>query len=246
MSTTQEHQGSHGRDVGQKVSWEYHGRADALVGTGATAAERALSYGSAFVLMTLIVGADLMRENPIAVSGLQMALLAIFAFDIAGGAVANMLNSCKRLYHSRTRPEDGVLIRGLKNPILFTAIHIHPVVIAWALDGSVAVGVIWYLALQLAVWGVLAAPLYLRRPLATAMVMLAVAAEQLFLPLGAGLAWVIPALFLKMVLAHAVQEEPYAAQSKHTTSGGRTAAERAIAAVPHRERGRRDVDQLLR
>lgn len=62
--------------------------------------------------------------------------------------------------------------------------------------------------------GVLATPLYLRRALATAVSMLAIIGAPLVLPLGAGLGWVVPALFVKLVLAHAVREEPYAAPSQ--------------------------------
>lgn len=197
-----------------QVTWHYSGRTDGLVGTGATAAERALGYGGAAVLTLVIVWADLAREEPVAQAGWQVALLALFAFDIAGGAVANMLNSCKRLYHSPPRPEDGAVLRALKNPRLFTALHVHPVLVAWAFGGSFAHAAIWYLLLQFAVWGVLAAPLYLRRALAMAVSMLAILCSPLVLPVGPGLDWVVPALFVKLVLAHAVREEPYAAPSQ--------------------------------
>ncbi|WBQ13113.1 hypothetical protein L2D00_00145 [Hyphomonadaceae bacterium BL14] len=197
-----------------QVTWHYSGRIDGLVGTGATGAERALGYGSAAVLTLLIVGDDLLRVEPVAQAGWQVALLALFAFDIAGGAVANMLNSCKRLYHSPPRPEEGAILRALKNPRLFTALHVHPLLIVWAFGGSLAHAAIWYLLLQVAVWGVLATPLYLRRALATAVSMLAIIGAPLVLPLGAGLGWVVPALFVKLVLAHAVREEPYAAPSQ--------------------------------
>ena len=136
-----------------QVTWHYSGRIDGLVGTGATGAERALGYGSAAVLTLLIVGDDLLRVEPVAQAGWQVALLALFAFDIAGGAVANMLNSCKRLYHSPPRPEEGAILRALKNPRLFTALHVHPLLIVWAFGGSLAHAAIWYLLLQVAVWG---------------------------------------------------------------------------------------------
>lgn len=197
-----------------RVTWHYSGRADALVGTGATGAERALGYGSAAVLALVIVGADLLRADPVAQAGWQVALLAVFAFDIAGGAVANMLNACKRLYHSPLRTEDGAVLRALKNPRLFTALHVHPLLIVLAFGGSLANAAIWYLLLQAAVWGVLAAALYLRRAVATAVSMLAIVCAPLVLQLGPGLDWVVPALFVKLVLAHAVREEPYAAPSQ--------------------------------
>lgn len=47
-----------------------------------------------------------------------------------------------------------------------------------------------------------------------AVLTLAILCAQLVLPLGPGLDWVVPALFVKLVLAHAVREEPYAAPSQ--------------------------------
>lgn len=196
------------------VTWDYSGPTDGLVGTGATPAERLIGYGGATLMTLLVVAADLLSPTPVATMGWHLAVLAFFAYDIAGGAAANMLNSCKRLYHSPPRPEDGRLLGALKDARIFTAIHIHPVVIAAVFGGSLPASFAWYLLLQLAVWTVLAAPLYLRRGLATALTMLAILIEQTLLPLGSGLDWVIPALFIKMVIGHAVQEEPYAALSQ--------------------------------
>ncbi|MEM1150405.1 MAG: hypothetical protein AAGI03_07585 [Pseudomonadota bacterium] len=196
------------------VTWHYGGRTDGLVGTGATSAERLMGYGTALVLTAVIVGADMMRGSPVAATWWQIGILAFFAYDIAGGAVANMLNSCKRLYHSPRKPTEGALLGALKDARVFTGIHVHPIIIAATLGGSVANSVIWYLALQVAVWLTLATPLYLRRAAATALVMVAILVHQIWLPLGMGLEWVIPALFIKMVLGHAVQEETYAAPSQ--------------------------------
>ena len=214
MPTTAEPRCRDTRRADGQVTWLYSGRTDALVGTGATAAERALGYGGAAVLTLVILGVDFLRADPVAQGGWRVALLALFAFDIAGGAVANMLNSCKRLYHSPPRSEDGAALRALKRPRVFTALHVHPLLIAWAFGGSLAIAASWYVLLQVAVWAVLAAPLYLRRALATAVSMLAILCEPLVPPLGPGLDWVVPALFVKLVLAHAVREEPYAAPSQ--------------------------------
>ncbi len=193
------------------ITWHYEGRTDGLVGTGATGAERLLGYGTAGVLTAIIVGADLMRATPVATAWWQMAVLAFFAYDVAGGAVANMLNSCKRFYHAPRHPREAGLLCVLKDARVFTGIHVHPIIIAATLGGSVFVSIGWYLALQGAVWVTLATPLYLRRAAATAWTMVATLVHQFWVPLGPGLEWVIPALFIKMVMGHAVREEPYAA-----------------------------------
>ena len=87
------------------IQWSYTGVADPLCGTGATRAERMLAYGFAAFFTAIILAADFYRDVPIA-EGWRVALLAFFAFDIAGGAVANMLNSCKRFYHGQLQPGD--------------------------------------------------------------------------------------------------------------------------------------------
>ncbi|GGX52314.1 hypothetical protein GCM10007385_21230 [Tateyamaria omphalii] len=193
-----------------QINWSYSGGIDPLCGTGATAAERILAYGMATVFTGIILVADQSRNIPIA-EGWQIALLAFFAFDIAGGAVANMLNSCKRFYHTPLQSGEGMSARLAKNPMLFTVIHVHPIIIAYALGGNVLNSVIWYALLLVSVTTVLFAPLYLRRAAATGLTVLALLGNQLLLPLGGGLEWFIPCLFIKMVLGHAVQEEPYRA-----------------------------------
>lgn len=190
------------------IQWSYSGFADPLCGTGATRAERLLAYGMATLFTAIILAADFYRDAPIA-EGWRIALLAFFAFDIAGGAVANMLNSCKRFYHSQLQPGEGFGARIAKNTTVFTAIHIHPVIAAYFFGGSVFNAVIWYVLLQAAVAVTLATPLYLRRAGATAITLLAMLGDQLLLPLGAGLEWFVPCLFIKLALGHAVQEEPY-------------------------------------
>lgn len=190
------------------IEWSYTGAADPLCGTGATPAERWLAYGMATLFTVIILVTDLYRDTPIA-EGWSIALLAFFAFDIVGGAVANMLNSCKRFYHSDLKAGEGRGARLAKNPVLFTAIHIHPIIAAYFFDGSVLTAIVWYVLLQVSVAVTLAMPLYLRRAGATAITILALLGSQSFLPLGAGLEWFIPCLFIKMVLGHAVKEEPY-------------------------------------
>ncbi len=190
------------------IDWSYVGGADPLCGTGAMRAERLLAYGMATLFTVIILVADFYRAAPIA-EGWSIALLAFFSFDIAGGAVANMLNSCKRFYHSSLKAGEGSGARLAKNPTLFTAIHVHPIVAAYLFHGSILNAAVWYVLLQAGVFVTLALPLYLRRAGATAITVLALLGSQSFLPLGAGLEWFIPCLFMKMVLGHAVQEEPY-------------------------------------
>lgn len=193
------------------ISWTYKGKIDPLCGTGATPLERLLAYGMATLFTGIILLVDQSRDTPVA-EGWWIVVLAFFAFDIAGGAAANMLNSCKRFYHTGPQPGEGKSARMVKNPILFTAFHVHPIIIAYFLQGNLLNAAVWYALLFASVATVLMLPLYLRRAAATGLTVLAVLGNQYFLPLGVGLEWFIPCLFIKMVLGHAVQEEPYRAE----------------------------------
>ncbi|WP_424972834.1 hypothetical protein [Dinoroseobacter sp. S76] len=191
------------------IRWAYSGATDPLIGSGATRAERWLGHGGAALVTALLVWASAQGALPISAPW-QWAVLVFFAYDIGGGAAANMLNSCKRFEHTPAKPREGVTIRAVKSAPIFTALHIHPILAAWLLGGSVQAALIWYALLQLAVWLTLATPLYLQRAMATLLTVLAMIAAIDLLPLGPGLEWVIPCLFVKMVMGHAVREEPYA------------------------------------
>lgn len=196
-------------DTSGLIAWTYSGPTDPLVGSGATFDERMIGYGGAALVTALLIWVAYLTGAPIT-SAWQWAVLAFFAYDIGGGAVANMLNSCKRFYHSPPKPEESSFIHAAKNVRVFTAFHVHPIIAAALLGGSVGNAFIWYGLLQVSVWVVVASPLYLRRPVATLLTVLALIASSSLLPIGMGLEWFIPCLFIKMAIGHAVQEEPYA------------------------------------
>ena len=190
------------------IDWSYSGKTDGLAGTGATNAERILAYGFAiFITLSLILFLRL-NENP-ATYGWRLWLLIFLVFDVLGGVVANMLNSCKRHYHSPPKASERGFARLVKSPIAFAALHIHPIIVAWAFWETPCLGLGWYLALLIGVVLTLKTPLYLRRPMATAIVVMASLMSFYVFGYGSGLEWFIPALFFKIVLAHSVREEPY-------------------------------------
>lgn len=193
------------------VDWSYSGDADPLLGTGATLTERLFGYGFASLITTLLVVIDQFRTAPIATSW-RILVYIFLSFDIAGGAAVNMLNSCKRFYHSPVKPEDGAIGKILKNSQLFTGLHVQPIIAAWTLGedwANVLNAVIWYVILQIGVLIVRKVPLYLKRGVAAAIVITVLVTNGAFLSIGDGLDWFIPSLFLKLALAHAVREEPY-------------------------------------
>lgn len=191
-----------------RIDWSYAGKPDYSAGTGATSTERFLPI-AAGVALALWLAFDVWRsETPWGWGARALGLLV--AFDIGGGAVANGLNTCKRFYGTPAKPDEGWPARLLKNHLLFAMAHIHALVV-WAVWAPAAwiVGLGWYGLLIAATLVTLATPLYLRRPVAMALVGLAIVLNGLPSASLPHLAWLQPLLFLKIVLGHSVREEPY-------------------------------------
>ena len=70
-------------------------------------------------------------------------------------------------------------------------------------------GLVWYVLLLLGSAAVLKTPLYLRRPVAMLGILLALLVNAYLIPAVNGFEWLMPALFVKIVYGHLVQEEPY-------------------------------------
>jgi len=190
------------------VDWSYSGQTNATVGTGATMAEKGLAYASALVSPLLYLG--LYVQGTLVWTWWQYAVAVLIGADLAAGVVANALNSCKRFYHTPFRDDEPSYVRPLKKPLRFTALHIYPLLIAVLYaDASWIYGLVWYALLLVSALVVLAIPLYLRRPVATVVVLLAVMINAYLILPPAGFEWFAPVLLLKIVLGHLVQEEPY-------------------------------------
>lgn len=195
--------------MSDQVEWRYRGKPDLAVGTGASAAERLLVHAAGAVAALAFV--------PLWLAGYQgwdgwvYLVCAVVAFDIVGGVVANATNSCKRFYHTPADPQDPGHVRFLKSGINFALLHVHTILLGTFIPGSAGllVGLIWYLGLIASVVAVRATPLYLQRPVAFALIVGAILANQYAAGLGDGLEWVVPLLFIKIVYGHTVREEPY-------------------------------------
>jgi hypothetical protein len=191
-----------------RIDWSAEGPEDRLMGTGATRAERALAYAGGALAIPLI--AYLVLSRAVAWRWWQVIVALLIAGDVLAGAVANSLNSCKRYYHTPAAPSDSTITRRAKNHYLFAALHVYPLLVAALFGpGAWAYGAIWYALLLLASAAVLQAPLYLRRPAALLAIVACLLLNQYAIPPVAGFEWLMPALFLKIVLGHLVREEPY-------------------------------------
>ncbi len=183
------------------------GKPDWLLGTGATAPERALVWSAtaASVIALLAVAA----AQQVAWTWWQWLVVLVLTVDVAGGVPANALSTAKRFYHSSLPPGLPMVHRLVRSHVGFAALHVHAFAVAAVIpDATLAWAAACYLVPVAGTVAVVAAPLYLRRPLAAGIVTLAVVAAPLLDP-PAGLVWLGPVLALKLVAAHAVREEPY-------------------------------------
>lgn len=188
------------------------GPQDWLLGTGATRAERALvwSASAASVVALLAVAA----AQDVAWVWWQWLLVLALTVDVAGGVSANALGTAKRLYHAPGRP-GRPWRRVVHHHVGFAALHVHALAVGALLpDASAAWAATWYAVPLGGTVAVVGAPLYLRRPLAAAVVTAAVVGAPL-VEAPAGLAWLGPVLVLKLVASHAVPEEPYRPDRVH-------------------------------
>lgn len=140
----------------------------------------------------------------LAAQGAPVLLLVVgglLGLDVIGGAVANATETTKCWYHRL-----GV---GLPQHFAFIAVHlIHVFAIAWIFRGNdLKFFALFGLALLVAAVTVLAAPPYLKRPVAAGLYLGAVALGLYAATPTVGLEWFVPALFLKLLVGHLVPEK---------------------------------------
>jgi hypothetical protein len=170
----------------------------ALTAPDATSAERALGYGTALVGAALVVALAVAPATGADLAGWQVALLALVGFDLFGGVAVNATVSGSRRFHAPGTPRHRL--------VAFTAVHVHPLVVA-----ALVPGLPWSTALVtyagiLAVVAVVAllVPGALRAPVAFAGAAVLVALLVTVLAPEPWVAWIGPLLVLKLVLSHAL------------------------------------------
>lgn len=167
-----------------------------LVAPDATRSEWILSLSAAGV-GSVVAAAHAALTH--AVGSWRLALVALVAFDLYGGAVANCTDSGKRLWHTPTRTR--VAAFG------FVSGHVvHLAIVAAVFRGMDAV---WFVSataqLLVAAAIVLAAPTAMKRPAAAAALALAVLVDAGLGP-TAGLEWFAPVFYFKLLVAHLLPE----------------------------------------
>ena len=190
------------------INWSYRGKADFLLGAGATKAEQTIAWVASFVGASLY--GYLFLTHAFSWTWWQYILAGLLSFDVIGGIVANSLNSCKRFYHTAAKADEPPYTAFFKNHFVFSALHIHTLLIA-ILFGSTNYfyGVFWYLFLMAGTIMIINTPLYLKRPLAFLVISLALLLNSYVIFPVQGFEWLVPALMIKILYGHLVKEEPY-------------------------------------
>jgi len=189
------------------IDWNYKGKEDFASGTGATKWEQTLTHISMITvpLFLIIYGLKISIDWNL----IQWAVALILAVDIGGGVVSNSLNSYKRFYHTPAKPHDNGITKFVKNRKIFALLHIHTILISLLYHHSTFWGIFWYVLLNLSVWFIESRPLYLHRPVAMGVIMIAILVNTYIIVPPTMFEWLIPFMFIKIVYGHSVKEEPY-------------------------------------
>ncbi|WP_158887399.1 hypothetical protein [Amycolatopsis anabasis] len=133
----------------------------------------------------------------------QIVVALLIAFDVVGGVLTNATNAAKRWYH---RQAPGMT----RERLLFVGVHVlHLAAVAFVLRTGAWP---WFLlnAVVLAGSALLVefVPLEVKRPVAMATLLAAVALNEILAPLPGALGWFVPFFYLKLLVCHLVPEAP--------------------------------------
>jgi hypothetical protein len=177
------------------------GQWDEFIGPGATRAEN-----------ILIISFALLSGAAMVLYGTSQSLFActrclifavLLAVDLGGGVIANASSTTKRWYH---RP--GQTIKDHLSFVAFHALHLFIVAYLFRLHDWLWAGLFFGLLMGSALI-LQAVPLYLQRPVAAGLYVITLLVNFYLLPPTRGMEWFIPVFFLKLLIGHLVQEEPY-------------------------------------
>lgn len=133
----------------------------------------------------------------------QYVVAGLIAFDVVGGVATNATSTAKRWYH-----REG---QGFLQHFGFIVLHLlHLILVSWLYLNFETLWIFitgGYLLLSSAV--ILLTPLYLQRPVAMVLYVGAIVVSLTAVQIPLGLEWFLPVFYLKLLVCHAVREEPY-------------------------------------
>lgn len=167
-----------------------------MIAPEATFADRLLGYaaGVAGTIFAVVAGAC-SGWSPWA-----LLVVGVIGFDLFGGATVNAMDAAKRWWH---RPG-----RTSRHHLVFVAVHVQPFLVAWTVPGfGWWTALATYLTALAAAVVVLVAPASSRRPMGFALTTVALAVILAVAHVPAAIAWFVPVLLIKLLLAHLQAED---------------------------------------
>lgn len=179
----------------------WHRYWDGFVGPGATSTEEWLQLLGGLGLTALALLVFLLRFHGQPTLA-QIMILTVLTLDLSGGVITNATSTAKRWYH-----REG---QGWRQHIIFVLPHgLHLALVVWLFPGfGWWFFLLFYGYLVAATLLILHTPLYIQRPMAFICYAGVVLLNGLLAP-PAGLEWVIPFLFLKLLIGHLLKEAPF-------------------------------------
>lgn len=174
---------------------------DSVVGPGGTSAEEWLQLLGGLGLAALALLVFLLRF-PGQPTLTQIMILTLLTLDLSGGIITTVTSTAKRWYHRAGQ--------GWRQHIIFVLPHgLHLALVVWLFPGfGWWFFLLFYGYLVAATLLILYTPLYVQRPVAFICYAGVVLLNGVFAP-TAGLEWVIPFLFLKLLIGHLLKEAPF-------------------------------------
>lgn len=189
------------------IDWSQNGKVE-FFGINVSTPEKIINWAGASILPAFMLYAYFTGKVDWSLGLLIIAIL--LGLDIGGGMITTATNSFKRLYFSPVTENDKAVTKFGKNHLLFSLAHIHPIVLYLIFDiSNWYIGVIWYVLFALSAVVVLNTPLYLQRPVALLLTLLAIAINVYIIAPIPGFEWFIPVFYLKIIAGHNLREEPY-------------------------------------
>lgn len=179
------------------------GIVDEFIGPGATRLELILQ------LLPLPFAAVLgyLHAHNAGLSASRSTIAGIFAFDLAGGVMTNSTSTAKRWYHREGQK--------FTNHMSFILVHLlHITLVAWLFrDSDYRFALITISILIVTASIILSVPRYVQRPVSLGLYLAIICAHATGLfGTTPGLQWFIPAFFLKLLVAHLLDETPFASE----------------------------------
>lgn len=180
-----------------RINREYHGKENFVSGTEAIKQEKPLTKLSLLIvpLYLLLRGLKIDIEWNL----LQWAIALIVAVDVRSSIITNALYSYKLFYHTPLSEKDSTITKKIKNRTIVTALHIHPIIVGLLYSHSIIWGMFWYSLLNFSVWFVERLPLYLKKSISMAIIMVGILINLFIIPPPTLFEWLIPMLFIKNV-----------------------------------------------